>query len=55
MTKYQFLLYYPQWMAYYEFYCEHSTMSYTELSSIYLAVQFMKSSHPETVPKLRNA
>ena len=31
MTKYQFLLYYPQWMAYYEFYCEHSTMSYTEL------------------------
>ena len=55
--------YYPQWMAYYEFYCNNSTMSYTELScyfhvtrsTIYRAVQFMKSLHPDTVPKLRNA
>ncbi len=55
--------YYPQWMEYYEFYEAHSTMSYTELScyfhvtrsTIYRAVQFMKSPHIGTVPKLRNA
>ena len=54
---------YIQWMEYYEFYCAHSTMSYSELScyfhvtrsTIYRAVQFMKSPHIGTVPKLRNA
>ena len=63
IKDYGFPSYYPQWMEYYEFYCAHSTMSYSELScyfhvtrsTIYRAVQFMKSPHIGTVPKLRNA